>query len=175
MKRIGMWVVALALGTSGIASAQEHGAAPKWNDDAAKAARAAVAQGLAAVERFDAEALRGLCTTDLVAYDIDLEGKPIRMGSLDEAISYVGGISAEAKKMGAHVKFENVEYNCRATSDVAYCLLAYAFVATMPDGARSVQPSQTTVVLTKTGGGWKWAHWHTSLSAAPSQSEATAK
>lgn len=138
-----------------------------WNEEAAKAARAAVDQGLAAVERMDMEALRSLLTTDVVAYDIDLESRPMRMGSLDEAITYVTALNTEATKMAAKLKFENMKNDCRATSDLAYCLLEYDFVATMADGARMVQPSRTTVVLSKVDGAWKWAHWHTSLSELP--------
>lgn len=167
MKRIGLSVVAVTLGICGIALAQKQQSTSMWNDEATNAARSVVEQGLAAVERLDSERLKALSTADMVAFDIDLESKPVRMGSLNDAVAYVAGISAEAKKMGAKVKFENVEYNCRATSDLAYCILEYNFVATMGDGTRMVQPSQTTVVLTKSDGAWKWAHWHTSLSAAP--------
>lgn len=167
MNRMGLSFVAVTLGVCGIALAQKQQAASMWDDKATKAARTVVEQGLAAVERLDPEGLKALSTADIVAFDIDLESKPVRMGSLKDTVAYVAGISAEVKKMGAKAKFENVKYNCRATSDLAYCLLEYNFVATMADGTRMVQPSQTTVVLTKSDDAWKWAHWHTSLSAAP--------
>jgi ketosteroid isomerase-like protein len=165
MNRVGAIAAAVVLFASGIASAEPKAAPSIWNAEAARAARTAVENGLAAVERLDAEALRALCTSDIVAYDIDLESKPVRMGSLDDAIAYVAAVSAGAKQIGATVRFENVKTDCRATSDLAFCLLEYDFAATMPDGSRAVQPSQTTVVLAKSGGAWKWAHWHTSLSA----------
>jgi ketosteroid isomerase-like protein len=168
MNRIGLLVFALLLSAFGPAFAAQKETATTWDDEASRAARAVVEQGLASVERLDAEALRAMCTADLVAYDIDLESKPVRMGSLSDAVGYVAAMGAEAKKMNAKVKFENVTYNCHATSDLAYCLLEYDFVATMGDGTRMVQPSQTTVVLSKSDGAWKWAHWHTSLSGAPS-------
>lgn len=153
--------------TPGAALAQQARSSAPWSDDAARAAGTVVRQGLAAVERLDAEAFRSLSAGDLVAYDIDLEGRPVRMGSLEAAVAYVAAIGTEVKKTGATVRFENLRNDCRATTDVAYCLLEYAFVSTAGDGTRMSQPSQTTVVLTNTGGGWKWAHWHTSLSAAP--------
>lgn len=167
MKRLGILVVAVASCFVTVAVAAPKDATTKWNDEAAKAARAAVEKGLASVETLDPEALRSQMVPGIVAYDIDLESKPIRMGSLDEALAYVAALSAEAKKMGAKVKFENTKYNCHATADLAYCLLEYDFTATLPDGTRMVQPSQTTVVLSKIEGAWKWAHWHTSLSATP--------
>jgi ketosteroid isomerase-like protein len=157
----------VALGACGIALAQNKPATSMWNDEAAKAARTVAEQGLAAMERFDAAGLEALCTADVVAFDIDLDNKPVRVGSQNEAFEYLAGISAGAKEMGATFKFENVKCDCRATSDLAYCILEYDFVATTADSTRMVQPSHTTVVLTKADGAWKWAHWHTSLSEAP--------
>ena len=149
----------------GIALAEPKPSTSTGNADAAKAARAVVEQGLATVERMEVEAFRAIATPDLIAFDMDLEAKPVRMGSLNDAIAYVEAITAEAKKMGATLKFENVKSDVHTTSDMAYCLVDYDFAATMPDGSRTVQPSRTTVVLTKVDGAWKWAHWHTSLSA----------
>lgn len=157
---------AVSLCVCGIAFAQQKPAAKMWNEDAANAAHAVVEQGLAAVENMDVEALKAISTADIVAYDIDLESKPVRMGSLNEVVGYVQAMTTEAKKMGAKLKFENRKITCRATSELAYCLLEYDFVATLPDSTRLVQPSQTTVVLNKSESGWKWAHWHTSLSVA---------
>lgn len=167
MKRFEILVVAIAFCFAAAAVAALKDATTKWNAEAARAARAAVEKGLASVETLDPEALRGQMIPGIVAYDIDLESKPIHMGSLDEALAYIGAMGAEAKKMGAKVKFENTKYDCHATADLAYCLLEYDFTATLPDGTRMVQPSQTTVVLSKIEGAWKWAHWHTSLSATP--------
>jgi ketosteroid isomerase-like protein len=166
MKTIHAAVLVTGLCAGGFAFAQQKQAPSMWDAEAAKAAQAVVEQGLAAVEKLDAEGLRALATPDLVAYDIDLESEPIRMDSLDEAVAYIAAIGMEAKKMGAKVKFERTECDCRATSTLAYCLLEYDFVATTA-GTRMVQPSQTTVVLGKSDGAWKWVHWHTSLSGDP--------
>lgn len=164
MNRMGVSVVAMLLCACGTSFAEEKQAASKGADEAANAARVVVEQGLAAVERMDADGLRALCSADVVGYDIDLENKPVRFASSGEAAAYIAAISAEAKKMGAKFKFENTKYDCRAASDMAYCLLEYDFVATTADGTRMVQPTRTTVALRKSDGAWKWVHWHSSLS-----------
>jgi ketosteroid isomerase-like protein len=167
MNRKRMIAVAVALGVCGIANAQEKPAPAMWDAAAAKEARAVVERGLAAVEKMDVEGVKAVAAQDITAYDIDLENKPVRMKSLAEVTQYLEAIFTEVKGIGATVKFENRTTECRATATMAYCTFEYDFVAMMADGTKMAQPSQTTVVLRKGNDGWKWAHWHTSLSVLP--------
>lgn len=166
MSRVGLGAVALALCVSGV-GCTERKMVPSANEEAATAAQAVVERGLASMERMDADGFGALCRPDVVGYDIDYVGKPVRMASREEAVGYVAGLTAEAKKAGATFKFENVRIKCRASGDQAYCLLEYDFVATTRDGNRMVQPTRTSVVLGRSEGTWKWEHWHSSLSAPP--------
>lgn len=170
--RMAMTVV--ALGVCGIAIAQQKPAPMKWDEAAAKEASAVVDRGLDAFVKMDLVAFKAVAAEDMTGYDIDLEGKPIAMKSLADCIRYVEEITAGAKKMGGTLKFDKRSTECRATSTMAFCTMSYDFVATMPDGSTIVQPSQTTAILRKGADGWKWAHWHTSLSMLPAPPAAPA-
>lgn len=150
-----------------LAAAQHEQTSAMWDEAAAKEARAVVDRGLSALDKMDIAAFKAVAAPDLTAYDIDLDSKPVRMTSLAESKKYVEDIFAGAKKMGASLRFERRATDCRATSAIAYRTLEYNFVAAMPGGSEVSQPSQTTAILAKGKDGWKWTHWHTSLSSPP--------
>jgi len=93
-------------------------------------------------------------TDDVVAFEMDLEGRPVRLGSRDDAVRYAEEIFAQVKKMGAN-------------STLAYCTVEFDFKATMADGSTLVQPSRNSVVLRQGDDGWKWTHWHALLAVLP--------
>lgn len=117
------------------------------------------------VEQMSVEPLKPYLAPDVIAYDIDFEGKPVKINSRDEAIQYFETTFAEVKKAGAKATLEKKSFTCRATSTMAFCLFEYDFIAVMPDGSTMTQPTQTTIVLNKVGDTWQWTHWHSALSA----------
>ncbi len=166
MKWIPMILLAAMLG--GCATKQMATTA-QWNEAAAQEARAEVEKSVRLITAMDLEGLKAEITQDgfVTIYDLDFEGKPVRMGTRDEGIQYLKTIFDEAKKMGATLDMGVPSIHCRATSTIAYCVMEYDFSATMPDGQKMTQPSRTSLVLRKGEDGWKWMHWHTSLATVP--------
>ncbi|MGH7713432.1 MAG: nuclear transport factor 2 family protein [Gemmatimonadaceae bacterium] len=147
----------------------------QWDSSAANAVRASVQKGLDAFAAMDLEAIKSVLAQDswVQTYDIDLENKPVRMATRDEAAKYAEDIFAEVKKMNGTLKVDTKVVDCRATATLGFCAAEYDFSATMPDGRTTTQPTHTTIVLARGADGWKWVHWHSSLSsAAPSASSA---
>lgn len=166
MKRIMAAVLAVATVFGVYANAQEKPAPSMWDETISKdvlALTETVFVGV--VESMSVEPLKPFIAADIVAYDIDVAGKPVKLNSRDEAIKYFETTFAEVKKMGAIAKLEKRSLTCRATNAMAICLFEYDFIAVMPDGTKMTQPTQTTIVLNKAADGWKWTHWHSALSA----------
>ena len=101
------------------------------------------------------------------------DGKPVRLGSRDEASLFAESTFAELKKMGATMTLDMHATDCHATVSAGYCTVEFDVRAKMSDGSTIVQPARNTIVLRKGADGWKWTHWHSSLSAA--QPAATVK
>jgi ketosteroid isomerase-like protein len=139
----------------------------QWDDTAAQDVRKQVETTLNAFAAMDREGFMAALTEDIVGYDIDLDGKPVRLGSLDEAVGYFDEMSGQVKKMGGTMKIDYHSNRCRATSTLASCMVEFDFLATMADGKTVSQPSRLTAVLRKGNDGWKWTHWHTSLAVLP--------
>ena len=129
--------------------------------------RAQVERTMGAFASMDLEVFKAGLAEDVVAFEMDLEGKPVRLGSRDDAVRYAEEMFAQLKKLGASLKLDIHSSDCRATSTLAYCTVEFDFKATMPDGSTISQPSRNTVVLRKGDDGWKWTHWHSSLAAPP--------
>jgi ketosteroid isomerase-like protein len=104
---------------------------------------------------------------DVVGFEMDFDGKPVHLGSRDEAIRFAEETFAQMKKMGASAKLDIHSNSCRATSTLAYCIVEFDFKATMPDGSTMSQPTRNTIILSKGDDGWMWAHWHSSLAVLP--------
>jgi ketosteroid isomerase-like protein len=160
--------ILLACGTSQESTPDTQMSVP-WDSAAASEARAAVERGAKAFEMMDVEGVRGVLAADgfSTSYDLDVENKPLRLATRDDAVKYAEDMFAEVKKMNATIKVTIKSLDCRATSHLGYCVLEHAFDATMPDGKTMSQQQQATIVLTKGADGWKWAHWHTSSASAP--------
>jgi len=141
----------------------------RWDDSAARAAGAAVREMAQAFETMNLERVKTALAHDgfVATYELDLEGKPVRLGSRDEVIGYAEAIIAEMKKVGGRLKVDIGSLDCRATSTIGYCSMDYEFSATMPDGTKISQPSRTSFVLRRGDDGWKVTSWHTSLSQLP--------
>lgn len=162
--------LATALGVATVLAvgvgAEEKPQASVWNDAVGNEVLAMTEKAfVSVVDQMSVEPLKPYLATDVVAYDIDFEGKPVKINSRDEAIEYFETVFAEFKKLGATAKLQKRSLTCRATGAMAICLFEYDFVAVMPDSATMTQPTQTTIVLNNTAEGWKWTHWHSALSA----------
>jgi ketosteroid isomerase-like protein len=128
---------------------------------------AAVERGIAQFVNMDRAGFAASIAEEVVAYDIDLEGKPVKMSSMVEALAYFDAIVAEVGKMGAKLRVDLRSHTCAGSADLGWCAVEFDFVATMADGTATTQPSFVSCVLRKTADGWKWVHWHTSLSVLP--------
>lgn len=165
MKGITAGVLATLIAVTVSVSAQEKSVAI-WDETASKNVLALTEKVfMGVVEQMSVEPLKPHLASDIIAYDIDFEGKPVKINSRDEAIRYFETVFSEAKKVGAKARIDKKSFTCRATSSMAFCLFEYDFVAVMPDGATMTQPTQTTIVLNKVGDAWQWTHWHSALSA----------
>jgi ketosteroid isomerase-like protein len=145
-----------------------------WDSAAETDAKGAVDRMVTAFATMDIEAVKSLLAQDgyAASYELDLENKPVRMSTRDDAVKYAEDVFAEVKKLNATMNVNVKSNECHATSSVAYCSLEHDFSAKMPDGQTMTQPTRASIVLVKEGGTWKWAHWHSSLSAAPPASAA---
>ena len=115
----------------------------------------------------DLDGFKSGLAEDVVAFEMDLEGKPVRLGSREDVVRYAEATFAELKKMGASLTLDIHSSECNATSTLAYCTVEFDFKATMPDGSMMSQPSRNSVVLRKDENSWKWTHWHSSLAVPP--------
>jgi len=115
----------------------------------------------------DLDRFIGGLTDDVVAFEFDLENKPVRLESQTEVARWAGMMFAELKRMNATMKLDVQKISCQSGSAFAYCTVEFNFSMVMGDGSTMTQPTRNTVALRKSGGVWKWAHWHSSPSAAP--------
>jgi len=165
----------LVASAGGCTRAPETTETVQWNDAATQEVRLQVEKTMNAFAAMDLEGFKGGLAGDVVSFEMDLENKPLRLGSRDEAIRFAEETFAAVKKMGATLMLDFHSTNCRATSTVGYCTVEFDFKARMADGQTMSQPSRNTVVLQKGEDGWKWAHWHSSIAVAPaSQASPTA-
>ncbi len=164
--------VAAVVGICGFAIAQsDEKPTTKWDDAASAEAKAVVEKGLETLASLDMKGFEAMLATDMDAYDLDIESKPVKMQGKQAGLQYAETIVAAAKSMGATGKLVNRTVKCRATSTMAYCSCEYDFILTPAEGPPIVQPTRTTAVLIREASGWKWQHWHSSLSAPASVPE----
>jgi ketosteroid isomerase-like protein len=133
------------------------------NYAATQEVNAQVERTMGAFESLSLEVLKAGLAEDVVAFEMDLESKPVRLGSRADVVRWAEEMFAELKKMGASVKLDIHSRDCRATSTLAYYTVEFDFKVTMPDGSTMLQPTRNSVVLRKGDDGWKWEHWHSSL------------
>ena len=145
-------------------------ATAQWDAGAAQEVQAEFARMFGMWEALDLEALKGELVEDgfLTSYDFDMDGKPMKMGSRDEAVRYMEAMIGPIKKSGGSFKIKQHSLECRATATLGYCAANFDLVATMADGTKMTQPTQVTGTMRKRDDGWKWTHWHSSLAQMPS-------
>jgi ketosteroid isomerase-like protein len=148
-------------------------AAARWDDAGSREARAQVERTMDAFAARDLGGFTAGLAPDVVGFEVDLDGKPVRLGSRDEAARFAGSTFAALAKMGAALRLDRHATSCRADASLAWCTVEFDARATMPDGSSMVQPTRNTVVLRRDGGAWKWAEWHSSPAVAPPAPAAT--
>lgn len=143
-------------------------ASVQWDTVAASEVRSVVQQGVDAFARLDLEGIKSVLSQDwtTASFEIDFENKPLRLATRDDAIKYAEDIFGQVKQMGATLKIDLTNMDCRATATLGYCEFVTAVIATPPKGAPMTQPGRATVVAAKGADGWKWVHWHSSPGAA---------
>jgi len=173
MSRHRLMFLASVLAVSGCARPSQSVPATQWDDTRASEVRAQVETTMNAFARFDLASFEAGLTPNVVAFEMDLETKPVRFGSRAEVSKWAEATFAELKKMGANATLDIHSNNCRATATVAFCTVEFDLKATMGDGTTMTQPSRNAVVLQNFGDGWKWTHWHSSPSGPAAQSAAS--
>src|SRR5262249_52275492 len=131
-------------------------------------ARGAVEQTIAAYSKGDTAALGRALADDawLPTFEIDLDGKPVRLATRADGVRYNNDVLAALQGMKATIKVELKSIEWRAAAGLAVCAIEHEPQVTTTDGKTMTQPSRATVVLRKGTDGWRWMHWHTSLSVA---------
>ena len=141
-------------------------AAGDEGDSRSEEVRAQVGRTMAAFAAMDVAAFKAGLAEDAVGFEMDLENRPVRLGSRAEAGTYASEMFAQLKGMGARVILDVNATECEVVSDLAYCTVEFDFRATMENSEAMIQPSRNTVVLRRKDVGWEWAHWHSSLAPA---------
>ena len=100
---------------------------------------------------------------------MDLENKPVRLGSRDEVGRWAQATFVEIRKVDASVTLDIHSSQCRATATLACCTVESDVKSTMAAGATMSQLSRNSVFLRKGNDGWKWVHWHSTLAVSPAQ------
>lgn len=136
----------------------------QWDSTAAREVRTQVEETMGAFASMNVDSFKAGLAEDVVGFEVDLDGKPVRLGS--EAVRFAQDTFAQLKKIGASAKLDIHANNCQATSTVAYSTVEFDFRATTADGSTMSQPTRNTVILRKGEDGWKWTHWHSSPAAA---------
>ncbi|HEY6137447.1 MAG TPA: nuclear transport factor 2 family protein [Thermoanaerobaculia bacterium] len=128
----------------------------------ADAVRAQVRKTMDAFAAMDAATFKAGLAQSVTAYEADLENKPVRLGSRDEAMTFAEGVFAQMKKMGGKMSIDYHTVQCDTAPTLAWCTVEFDYKAAMGDGRAMSQPTRNTIVLQKEGGAWKWVHWHSS-------------
>jgi ketosteroid isomerase-like protein len=136
-------------------------------EDAVQEVKAQVQKTMNAFAATDLEGFKAGLREDVVSFEFDMEGKPVRLGSREEALQFAQDIWAALQEMGATIQLETHSTECRAGTRLAYCTVEFDFNAVMADGSVMTQPTRNSVVLQSDEGGWRWVHWHSSPAAAP--------
>ena len=177
MQRIATLLLAATLAACGTETtpAPDASETVQWDTATAGQVRSVIESGVDAFMALDVEGVKAVLSSDWASasYETDLENKPLRMATRDDAVKYAEDTFAEVKKLNATLKIDKKNLDCRGTSTVAYCVLDHEVTATLPKGDPIVQPGRATIVLAKGADGWKWVHWHSS--PGPAASAAAAK
>jgi ketosteroid isomerase-like protein len=171
-----VWVLAIAgmllAGCAGGSASRPNPAnAVESSGKTVEEVRAQVEKTMTAFAALDLDAFKAALAEDVVAYEIDSENKPVRLESRAEVSRWTKSIFGQLKAMGAATRLDFASIDCRAAGALAYCVADFTFTVTMPNGKALSQPSRNSIVLRKEVGGWKWAHWHSSVGSKGIQGE----
>jgi len=173
MQRIATLFLAATLAACGAKTTppSDAPATVQWDSATAGEVRGVVERGVNAFMQMDTEGVKSVLSQDWASasFETDMENKPLRMATRDDAAKYAEDTFAEVKKMGATLKIDTKQLDCRGTSTLAYCVLDHEVTATPATGKPVVQPGRATIVLAKGADGWKWVHWHSSPGPAASK------
>ena len=131
--------------------------------------RAQVAKTMAAFAAMDVEGFKAGLAADVTGFEMDLAGKPIRLGSREEASRFARDTGVDLKQARVHVTLDVHRTDCQAAETLAHGTVEFDVRATAPDGSVMSQPSRNSIVLRKGDDGWTWIHWHSSLSQVATQ------
>ena len=172
MRPIATMVLAATLAACGSKTtpAPDIPATVQWDSTTAGEVRGVVERGVNSIAQLDPEGVKAVLSQDwtFASFDTDMENKPVRLATRDDAIKFAEGVIADVKKLNATLKIDMKNLECRGTSTLAYCVLDHDVTATMPRGKPMTQPQRATFVLAKGADGWKWVHFHSSAGPAAS-------
>jgi ketosteroid isomerase-like protein len=136
-----------------------------WNDVATQDVKVHVERVMHAFAAMQLDSIKAGLAPNVTAFETDLDGKPVRLGSRDEVAKFAEDLFGAINTMGARIALDIRSTDCHATVALGYCTVQFDFKMTTKDGKTVTQPQYNTIVLDRTENGWEWAHWQSS--AAP--------
>ena len=119
----------------------------------------------------DLDAFMHGMAAEVTAYEFDMDGTPLRLGSRDEVKGFATGVFDAMRNMDAKLSITFDRVDVQVDGDLAACAVEFDSDARMPDGAVTSQPTRNTVVLHRDADGWKWTHWQSSAAVAAPATE----
>src|SRR5262249_7370508 len=120
-----------------------------------------------AFDRGDVDAISRCISDDdfLFVYELDPEGKPVKLNSKQELVVFLQKTFKTFEAGNAVTEAKNPVMTARATSAYAVVTEECSLKVRIAGGKTQVQSLRATAVARKGDDGWKWTHWHMSPSA----------
>jgi ketosteroid isomerase-like protein len=117
---------------------------------------------LSAVNQLDLPKLRNMVDDDFGIVDVDPEGNPIVINTMEEWESYMEKNMLAMQQLHARLSYEIDEYHENVSDSMAYVVVRFVQQVHIPEKQEMSHSCIATVVWKKTEDGWKEARWHCS-------------
>ena len=117
---------------------------------------------LSAVNQLDLPKLRNMVDDDFGIVDVDPEGNPIVINTMEEWESYMEKNMLTMQQLHARLSYEIDEYHENVSDSMAYVVVRFVQQVHIPEKQEMSHSCIATVVWKKTEDGWKEARWHCS-------------
>jgi len=170
--------VAAFAGKTALAASTNPTQAVQWDDNAAEEVKQLMHRMHHAWNRGDLEFMKRFIAEEGFVGTFDLTGdeQPIALNSRQELLAFIGKLVADASTSGTQTETSpRRSHQVLATSTLAICTQESELIERQADGSRYVLPHRGTSVLAKTADGWKFVHWHVSLSGPGKRYDASGR
>jgi hypothetical protein len=165
-------------GKTALASPADPTQTVQWDDNAAEEVIQLLHRMYHAWNSGDLEFMKRFIAEEGFVGTFDLAGdeRPVALNSRQELLAFIEKLVADTNTSGAHTETSpRRAHQVLATSTLAICTQESELVERHADGSRYVLPHRGTSVLAKTADGWKFVHWHVSLSGPGKRYEASGR